>query len=109
MPTLQEMQKRTPFTSWEGYTDEEAIEDSRAVYRETIQSLIELGPEPDRERVLAILGQYVEAFNALDAKYDGYIETIERENICDTVEEMAAACGLQGIRCDDVPGEGRDW
>ncbi len=109
MATLQEMQKQTAFRNWEGYTDEEAIEDSRAVYNETVRSLIELGPEPDEERVLAILGQYIEAFNALDDKYGGFIETVERENICDTVEDMAAACGLTGTRCDDVPGEGRDW
>ena len=109
MATLQEMQKRTAFKSWEGYTDEEAIEDSRAIYSETVQLLIELGPEPDRERVLAILGQCIEAFNALDAKYGQFIETVERENICETVVELAAACGITDVDCDDMPGEGRDW
>ena len=109
MITLRELQKQTAFEGWEGYVDEEAVEDSRAVYNETLQSLVDLGPEPDKERVLAVLGQYVEAFNALDEKYGYFIETIAREDICDTVAEMAKACGLPDVGCDELPGEGRDW
>ena len=109
MATLREMQKRTAFKEWANYVDEEAVEDSRAVHNETLQSLVDLGPEPDKERVLAILGQYVEAFNALDEKYGYFIETVAREDICDMVAEMAEACGLTDVGCDELPGEGRDW
>lgn len=109
MVTLHELQKRMAFEGWEGHVDEEAIADSRAVYNETLHSLVDLGPEPDRERVLVILGQYVEAFNALDEKYGYFIETIAREDICDTVAEMAESCGLPNVGCDEIPGEGRDW
>ncbi len=107
--TLKEMQNKTPFEGWRGFVDGEALEDSEALYSDTVQALIDLGPTPGREACLEILGRYVDAFNALDDKYGGFIETIERENICDTVANLALACGLPDIGCDDVPGEGRDW
>ena len=107
--TLQEMQKETPFEGWRGFKDGEALDDSQALYSDTIEALIGLGPTPDSAACLEILGGYVDAFNALDDKYGGFIATIEREDICETVANMALACGLPDTDCDDVPGEGRDW
>ena len=107
--TLKELQNQTPFEGWRGFADGEALEDSEALYADTVQQLLDLGAEPPCVRCLEILAQYIEAFNVLDEKYDGFIETIERETICDTVSDMARACNIPDVGCDDVPGEGRNW
>lgn len=109
MATLQEMRQQAVFEQWDEFFSEEMAEDGRATYQDAVEQLINLGLERTREQCMEILGQYVEAFNALDEKYGFQIETTAREEICDTVVELAEACGITDIDCDDVPGEGRDW
>ena len=45
--------------------------------------------------------------NALDEKYDGFIETGEREDLCREINEIVHAAGLRG--CDGMADEWREW
>ncbi len=54
-----------------------------------------ISDEPPRELtpIMAILKQCIESFNNLDAEMD-FIETVEREDICEEFEAIVHACGL---------------
>jgi hypothetical protein len=49
----------------------------------------------------------VERFNALDEEQEPFIMTIEREDICDLLNELAELIGLDDY--DEAICAGRDW
>ena len=55
---------------------------------------------------MAVLQECIEAFNALDAELH-FIETGEREDICEEFEAIVHACGLGGH--EDLADRWREW
>jgi hypothetical protein len=105
--TLEELRARTPFPQWTGYVEPTALRGARRIIRETIDTLIELGPDAPEPARLDEINRCVERFNELDEDEGGFIETIEREDIGELVWEIAELVGL-----DDYGEEligGRDW
>ena len=66
-----------------------------------------LGPRPDRRKARAILKECIETFNELDEENDHWIETVEREDICDVFYQLADLAGFGDE--SELADEWRDW
>jgi hypothetical protein len=106
--TLNKLKKHLFFSGWGGIQPLRAIKASRQIMKETVKELTEIGGKRagESER-LAVLKKCIEAFNIMDKKYHHFIETVERENICQEFELLVYACGL-GHR-QNLADEWRDW
>jgi hypothetical protein len=71
---------------------------------ETVDSIIALGPEGSAEDATAILGRCIERYNELD---EGFICTIEREDLCTILYEIGNLCGLDSKA--DWVDQWREW
>ena len=56
---------------------------------------------------MAVLQECIERFNSIDAEMDHFIETIERDDICEEVEAIVHACGL--VAHEDLADKWREW
>ncbi len=64
---------------------------------------------PDDRAIMNEVKNVVLALNDLNESTDCcLIETMEREAICEIIQEAAVACGLKNVP-DDVTEEWRDW
>jgi len=105
--TLEELRDHQFFPQWDEYPPKKAIRASRRIMTGTIQQLLDLGraaPELDR---MAILQDCIERFNSIDAEMGHFIETVEREDICEEFEAIVRACGLGAH--EDLADQWRDW
>jgi hypothetical protein len=105
--TLDGLKEKRRFSEWEGYAPDEVIAACRIVFRETIDSVVELGANPNEQAVLAVLRRCVERLNELDEQYDQFISTIEREDLCEEFEEVVHASGLRGY--ENLADRWREW
>jgi len=71
---------------------------------QTLDALIALGRRGSVEDATDILRQCIERYNELD---EGFICTIEREELCDTLYEIGDARGLDGD--EDWVDKWREW
>jgi hypothetical protein len=71
---------------------------------QTTDSLLALGPQGTVEDASDVLRRCVERYNELD---EGFIGTIEREELCDILYALGDECGLGGE--DEWVDEWRDW
>jgi hypothetical protein len=102
--TYASFRRRKLFKNWTDYPPRKMIDASRRIMQETATKLEALGPNPDREQARAILGECILAFNDLDEANDHWIETIEREDICEHFYELAHLAGF-----DDEPELADEW
>lgn len=105
--TLEELQKRRFFPNWKESPSKKAIRASRKIMKETVKHLIDLGPRSRKQKRMAVLQECIERFNALDVELGNFIETIEREDICEEFELIQHACGLG--EHEDLEDEWREW
>lgn len=105
-PTLEGLSRSTPFKDWKGLVPSKTLLASRKVISDSIDALRALGTKSNRKKVLAVIRAGVEQFNDLDERAQ-FINSIERENITDAFNDMAAAAGV--IDIDDVIEDCRDW
>lgn len=105
---LRQLQAQVPFVSWEGHVIPAAIAESRLIYKTTVSKIIDIGTGKPKQTYLPVLNGYIEGFNRVDEKYE-FIETDEREEICERLAEILAVLSLPGVRnCDDLTAA-RDW
>jgi hypothetical protein len=71
---------------------------------EAVDALIALGPRGSVEDATGVLRRCVEQYNEID---EGFICTIEREELCDILYELGDLCGLDSE--EDWVDEWRDW
>ena len=105
--TLAELRDREFFAAWREYPPENATVASRRIMASTIEKLIALGSDAPKDNRLAVLQHCIESFNEIDAEMDHFIETVEREDICEEFEAIVHACGLGDH--EDLAGRWRDW
>ena len=106
--TLEQLQAKTPFLTWEGHVNPKALGESRLIYKSTLSKLIQAGLGKPKDTYIPLLNSYIEEFNRIDEKYE-FIETIEREDICEQLEQILDILKLPGIgECDDLPAV-RNW
>jgi hypothetical protein len=105
--TLDSLKKKRRFFEWAGDRPNRVIVACRKVFAEAIDAMIELGPRPKKRAVAAIVRRAVEKLNELDEQHSGFIETGERESLCNEIDEMVHAAGLR--RCDGLADRWREW
>jgi hypothetical protein len=101
--TLQRLREGRFFDGWDGFVAPEHVEASEASLRRLIDDLIALGPKPTEEAARRAVDACVRRFNDLD---DGWICTIEREDIYEQVGRVVDACGFD---CQEDWLDERDW
>jgi len=104
--TLQDLRTHQFFANWKDYPPPKAIRASRKMMTDTVEDLMELGANALKEERMAILQRCIESFNRLEAQLQ-FIETIERDDICEEFEAIVHACGLG--RHKDLADNWRDW
>lgn len=80
-----------------------AAEKVLQAYREGLSHL----QNPSDEEILRKVQETILRLNALNEKYDSFIETLEREELCDFIMENAQQAGLETD--EDVTEEWREW
>lgn len=101
--TLEEWRAEKPFADWSGYTPPAGIRESRRVVRDLIDDLIACGD--DEVRKFDAFRRATERLNDADGRDEPFIETVEREDICELFHHLAEAAGLPDY---DVTAW-RDW
>lgn len=104
--TLPKVRVAKLFASWKGSVKSGIVKESRALLVTCVDELVALGPKPRKAAKIAVLKKCIEGFNELDARHDGWIATIEREDICDAFQDVVAASGLTEAALAD---RWRDW
>ena len=90
--TWEQLLEQQPFPGWEKhppFPPPDFVALARDRIRSTILELQALGPRPKKAQVRAILKACVDWFNATDFEYGEIIMTEEREDICQTLWEIA--------------------
>ncbi len=122
--TLSEKLNKTkelyPFEKWreaffeyemEQYT-EENCNAAKTIFDNLIDKLIALGENGNETEKIALFEIAVLSLNELENKNEGLIETGEREDLCELIDQITIACGLNPRNYAD--GEGladlwREW
>jgi hypothetical protein len=103
--SLRELSQRTPFADWSGHPSPANIRLARRIVRELIGELLALDGSGDEVAMFDAFRRAVNRFNATEDSDDPFIETVEREDICVALHEIAEAAGLTDY---DVTAW-RDW
>lgn len=114
MTTLKELTKNKPTVEWKQRMDEdddlftdENIAATNEVLNSYTNSLKKLGANTTEEDILECVKEVVIKFNELNDKYDYFIETMEREELCDFIIEAARIAGFESE--EDITEEWREW
>ena len=91
------------FASWDESVAPERVAASEALLGRLVAELLTLGPEPTEEAAREAVAACVRRFNNLD---DGWIGTIEREDLYEAIGQVVDACGFD---CDEDWLDERDW
>lgn len=111
--SLDALRASYPFQRWEEsglpqYTPE-ACAAFAAVFDRLIEELRALGPAADEAARLGAFEQAVLALNALNEEDESLIETGEREDLCELVNVIASAAGMDPTRYGDGEGPASEW
>lgn len=113
---LQSIPSGYPFSRWQEnyslglaqYTPENCalVQD---VFDRLLLQLSQLGPDATKECQMAAMQQAVEALNDLNEHIDGLIETGEREDLCELLNQVSNAIGLDWTQYGDGEGPASEW
>lgn len=103
---LEDLAERCFFPTWE-MSSERFVEASRAIMRQTVEGLIELGLSAPKKAKMEVLKGCIKSFNRLDRQSRHAIDTVEREDICEEFDAIVHACGL-GVY-QNLADRWRDW
>lgn len=101
---LAKVRGKRHFKSWDTFVDDKLIAKSEKSIDKLIDDLILLGDEPDEKKARRAVARCVKRFNRMDD--EGWINTIEREDIQNTLDDLITACGFEP---DDDWYEDADW
>lgn len=102
-----------PFQQWqesglEQYTAEACSAFSR-VFDQLIAELLQVGPDVAESVKLAAFERAVVALNALNEADESLIETGEREDLCELINTITVAAGLDPSKYGDGEGPASEW
>jgi cell wall assembly regulator SMI1 len=96
--TMSKLLLQTPyFENWLGYLDKQIVEKAEGIVVSTTNALKNT---TDKIKQTEIIHNCVLNFNKLDKQYNGFIETIHREHICDILEDIANYYGIDNKNLD---------
>ncbi len=104
--TLGELRDHDFFGGWKDHPPANLIRASKRIMTRTVEQLLEVGSNAPEQGRMTILQQCIESFNQLDAE-SRFIETDEREDICNEFEALVHACGLGAHQ--DLADRWREW
>lgn len=104
--TLTQLSQKDFFASWAGTRSPEIIARAKQIVLEAIQNMQLLDSDADYEDREEIIGDAVLRFNGLNEDNDNFIETPEREAICQQLLDIAEAAGIEP---DEELLNDRDW
>lgn len=85
----------------------ENIEATIKVLDSYINNLIKLGVKLKNKEIMKLVKDVVISLNELNEKYDYFIETMEREELCEYIIEAANIAGLESD--EDITEKWREW
>lgn len=100
---LKQRRQNPPFRDWKGAVANDKIAAAVDKIGKLIDRVVSLGGDPDEEDVRQAVSDCVKQFNELD---DGWITTIEREEIGDAILGVVQAAGFEP---DDDWIDDREW
>jgi hypothetical protein len=103
LTALKERRDHPSFQDWKPYVADERIAAAVASITLLIDEVVSLGEAPNEEDARKVVGTCVARFNELD---DGWIMTIEREDIADAILGVVR---LAGFEADDDWIDDREW
>lgn len=92
----------------EMFTDK-GIKATEILLKDYIQTLSELTKEKKATGIYSSIKKIVTALNKLNDKHDGFIETLEREELCDFINNIVRVAGLTIEANIDLTEEWREW
>jgi hypothetical protein len=101
---LAKVRGKRHFKGWDTFVDDKLIAKSEKNIDKLIDDLILLGDEPEEKKARRAVARCVKRFNKMDD--DGWINTIEREDIYDVLDGVVSKCGFEP---DDDWYEDADW
>jgi len=102
---LKQRREQRFFQAWDNFVAAERVNVSEEAIRRLIDEVVAIGPALDERTARRLVRQCVLRFNKL--LDDGWICTIEREDICEELNRIIELCGFS---CDDEDWlAGRDW
>ena len=103
LAALKQRRERPTFQDWKGSVADARISEAVSAIKQLIDQVVSLGDAPDEDEVRKAVSECVARFNEMD---DGWIMTIEREDICDVILGIVK---LAGFEPDDDWVDDRDW
>lgn len=108
MLTWEKFLTEEPFAGWDGFLPADFVTAARDRIRSAIAELQALGAKPSEAEVRAVLKECVEWFNRREQEDpEATIATIEREDICDVLADLAIVAGHLSL-ADEID-EWRNW
>ena len=112
--TFEELKKNKPTLQWiedneedDEYFTEENISAINELLDTFINNLEKLGTKPTETKIMKAVKEVVIRINKLNEKYDDFIATMEREDLCMFIDTAARIAGLE---CEeDITEEWREW
>jgi len=102
LTALTQLRERSLFATWPVRRRDRQTAAVDAI-RQLISKVIAIGANPNGSDVRLAISACVRTFNALD---DGWIATIEREDIAEAIFDVVR---LAGFQCDDGWIADREW
>jgi hypothetical protein len=91
------------FAEWAGDVSGERIESATRALRVLVDDIVALGPDPEEDDAREAVDKCVRRLNALD---DGWITTMEREDLCEAIDKIV---DLAGFEADEDWTDEREW
>ncbi|HSC38172.1 MAG TPA: hypothetical protein VLD19_09885 [Chitinophagaceae bacterium] len=92
----------------EQYTQENC-DKAQAIFDTLIAKLIAAGPDADKKEKEGFFKDAILALNALNEEIDDLIETGEREDLCELIDQVTIAAGLNPADYGDGEGIADEW
>ncbi len=109
--------KDYPFEKWLAYSEGDDgmeqytrpnCEAAATILDDLIEALIELGENATEDEKLALFQVAVESLNSLNDS-TGLIETAEREELCELLNEIGRTAGIEVDEEEETITQWRDW
>src|SRR5262249_27081552 len=95
------------FPDWGKIPSTPVADAARKLLKDAATKLEKLGPRATRKTKRAVLRDCIRAFNRLNEEHDHWIESIERDDICEHFDQLARIAGFADE--PHLADEWRDW
>ncbi len=105
---LDELRQQAQFDGWQGHVPDAGLAGVRDVFDRLLNELIALADASGPDELEPLFTKCIDELNQLDEP-EPFLMTIEREELCDVLFEIAAACDVDDEEVVEEWLEDRDW